>query len=684
MAKNQVQTEAFPLAGGLDLVSPALSLKPGNLIDSQNFEPDINGGYRRMYGIESFDGRPSPSDADYWVMTVVISSTISAGDTVTGATSGATAVVLQVNGSTELIVTKLTGTFVAETLNVGGNPKATVSAVNKNNATTPLLHATYANLAADNYRADITTIPGSGVVRGVWYYNGNVYAFRDNVGASACIMYKATTSGWSAVTLFYEVQFTAGGTATPVDGETLTKGGVTATVRRVLTRTGTWGGTAAGTFVISAPAGGNFSAGAATLSGGATVTLVGIQTSIALQAGGRFEFANYNFSGTLSTYRMFFCDGVNFLHEFDGTYLVPIRTGIAGDNPKYLAPWKNMMVMAISSSVQVSGIGAPYSYTALTGAAELALGDTCTGLLPQLGDENSGALAVFTTGTTRILYGNSTADFKLVIQSPDAGNQPYCCQNIGFAYYLDTKGVVQINSTKNYGNFIMSTLSRQIQPIIDNKRGLAKASCIVRSTNQYRVFYSDGTGIIVYVQGDQLGGLMYFDYGSWLGTNRYMNTVVSFVDSSGIERILASGSDGYVYELDVGTSLDGENIQSHLFTAFNSNKSPRNRKHYRRTILQATCKGVASVSIGYELGYGDLENDSGVRSSQTLIGGGTYWDIGYWDTFNWDSPYVSEYIIDTPGDGKNIGMVIYGDSDIDLPYTIHSAITNYTVRRLER
>ena len=49
---------------------------------------------------------------------------------------------------------------------------------------------------------------------------------------------------------------------------------------------------------------------------------------------------------------------------------------------------------------------------------------------------------------------------------------------------------------------------------------------------------------------------MYFDYGS----TRAFNTVYSFIDSSGDERILASGTDGYVYELDIGTSLDGDNI----------------------------------------------------------------------------------------------------------------------------
>ena len=705
MAANlpQVKTEVFGLNGGLDLVSPALALKPGNLISATNWEPDIAGGYRRMYGIERLDGRTSPSAADYYLFSCTITSTINVGDTVTGGTSAKTAVVLRVNGTTELVVTKVSGAFTdGEALKVGGVTKATLAAAAStaiNGAATPALHATYKNIAADSYRADIAKPTGSGPIRGVWYYNGSIYCFRDNAGATACGMWKATTAGWTAVALGTEVQFTTGAVATPVEGATLTQGGVTATVRRVMTRTGTWGGTAVGTLIISGLAGGNFAAGAATLTGGATCTLVGIQTAITLSPGGRYEFVNTNFAGTTDTFRMYGCDGVNYMFEFDGTYYCPIRTGIATDAPKYIASWKNMLVCAVKSSVQVSGIGQPFSWTALTGAAELATGDTVTGLLPQIGNATSGAMAIYTGGNTNrtyILYGNSSADFKLVLQSPDAGAQPYTCQNIGFGYALDTKGVVSLGTTINFGNFIMATLTRAIQPIIDAKRGLAVASCIVRSTNQYRVFFSDGTGVIVYMQGgnvqtasgstttgDNVGAIVYFD-NTALGASTYFNTVVSYVDTSGLEHILAGGSDGMVYEVDKGTSHDGAAILAYMFLAFNSSNSPRNIKRYRRVVLQATCKNTADVTIGYELDYGSSETMSGYRGVQTLIGNGSYWDILTWDQFVFDAPYVNEYTIDTPGNGKNIGMMIYGNTDENEPYTVHSAINHFIPGRLAR
>ena len=643
-----------------------------------------------MKGIERLDGRLSPSKADYYLMTVSLTGSVAVGNTVTGATSGATAVVLQVNGLTELVVTAITGTFVMETLTVSAVPKGTVTLTGQNAALTPMLHATYKSLAANYYRSLIGAVPGAGPVRGVKYYNGSIYAFRNNVGNTACVMYRATAGGWVAVIFGKEIQFTTA-VGQINEGDLVTGGtsGATAIVQRALLRTGTWTVAGVGTLVFDNVTG-TFVSGETLKVGGVTkATSSSASTQIALQPGGRFQFDNNNFSGTKDTYRMYGCDGVNFAFEFDGTRLVPIRTGITPDAPKYIAVWKNMLVVAVASSVQTSSIGDPYGWTAITGAAELALGDVCTGLLPQLGNADSGAIAIFTQHKTYVLYGTRSADFSLVLQSPDAGAQPYTAQNIGFAYYLDTKGVVQINSTQAFGNFEASTITRAIQPIIDAKRGLAKASCIVRSKNQYRIFFSDGTGIILYLveQSNNLGtptasisAIMPFNYGS----TRFINDVDSAVDASGIEHLYAAGSDGYVYELDSGTSIDGGNITAHLIMSFNQNKSPRQRKHYKRVILQATCAGLAQVNVGYDLSYAGVESDSGLRTLSQVIGGGGYWDQATLDNFNWDSPVVQEYKVDTPGNGRNIGLLIYSDNAIDNEYTISSVIINYIINRMER
>jgi len=52
-----VQSQAWALSGGLDLISPALQMPPGKAILAQNYECAMTGGYRRIDGYTIYDGR---------------------------------------------------------------------------------------------------------------------------------------------------------------------------------------------------------------------------------------------------------------------------------------------------------------------------------------------------------------------------------------------------------------------------------------------------------------------------------------------------------------------------------------------------------------------------------------------------------------------------------------------------
>lgn len=114
------QTQYFAFGGGLDVVTPALSVKPGRALNMVNFEPWFNGGYRRIDGFERFDGRPRPSEQAFVGFDVTSVEDVVIGATITGAISGATGKVIGVNeddgtfGVDSLAVTKVTGTFVID------------------------------------------------------------------------------------------------------------------------------------------------------------------------------------------------------------------------------------------------------------------------------------------------------------------------------------------------------------------------------------------------------------------------------------------------------------------------------------------------------------------------------------------------------------------------------------------
>jgi len=350
----KVQYELITLGGGLDLVTPLLSLPPGVARTAVNFECSITGGYTRIAGYERFDGRPSPSDAIYSTLTAAITGSIAAGNTITGATSGATGVVFLVSGST-VAYTKATGTFTAgETINVGGVGQGTVTALGPATPLTSQQSAQYLNLAADVYRADIGAVPGSGPIRGVAYYSGVVYAWRDNAGGTALAMYKSSVSGWTAVPYGFEMSF-INGTIALVDGNTITgqTSGATATIKRVVLESGSWSGNDAAGRLIFASVTGTFQAGENLRIGSTTHAHAGgAQTAITALPNGRVETVVANFGGNVNTTRLYGCDGVNRAFEFDFVQqvYVPISTGMADDRPNHIAFHKSHLFLSFGSS----------------------------------------------------------------------------------------------------------------------------------------------------------------------------------------------------------------------------------------------------------------------------------------------------------------------------------------------
>jgi hypothetical protein len=194
-----VRYDLIQLRGGLDQVTPTLSLRPGVVRRAANFEANITGGYSRIAGYERYDGRPNPSDAIYNILVCSLSAPISVGQTVQGQASGSTGKVIAVDGS-NIVITREVDAFVAgEGIAVGGVSKGTITQVQGVSAD-GLSDATYKGLAADDYRADIEEVPGEGPILGVAFYNGVVYAWRNAVGGTEANMYESSSTGWQLVT----------------------------------------------------------------------------------------------------------------------------------------------------------------------------------------------------------------------------------------------------------------------------------------------------------------------------------------------------------------------------------------------------------------------------------------------------------------------------------------------------
>ncbi len=670
----QVQYDVMVLKGGLDQVTPTLSTPAGMVKDGINFEVSVTGGYSRITGYERTDGRPSPSDALYRLYQVGAFIFVPAvGDTVTGLTSGATGTIAAV-GADYVALTRIVGAFtVGEDLDNGSGVFGPYAAALGSQG--PQQDAILLAAASDIYRADITEVPGEGAILGVVFFEDELFAFRNAAGGLTTAIYKATAGGWTAVPLLYTVSFTAG-SGDFADGDTLTQGANSATIKRVCLESGDFlAGTAAGRFIVTLPAPGNFAAGAATGSGGGLATLAGAQTQITLPPDGRYEFNIDNFGGRAATRRVYGCNGVGTAFEFDGEVLAPIITGSTPDIPIHLAIFKNHLFLAIDASVVHSAPGNPFGYQAIDGSSEIAVGDDITGLTVTRGEQQGGGMAIYGRRSTSILYGNDAEDWQRVSYGEGSGCIRYSAQYLNEPYVLDDRGVITLQTSLNYGNFDQATLTSNIQNYINAKRTRVVASLVNRSKSQYRLLFGDGSGLFLTILNGKYLGAMPVELGdipscAWDGEQ-----------NDGSEVSYFGSTNGFVYQLEKGNSFDGEPLIASFTLVYNHQRSPRIRKHYRRAAIEVSGQGYARIDFGYTLGYGSMNIPQAGDSPYASSFAAANWDSFTWDSFFWDGITLAPTEAELRGTAENISFRISSGTNYVAPFTINSIITHYTPRR---
>jgi hypothetical protein len=681
------------MRGGLDLISPPMTVAPGRVVAGANYIPD-EGGYARIGGIERFDGRPKPHKAEVFEIAFEQGSLQpEPGQAIAGVSSGATARILTAprletgsyadgTAAGKFYVYDPMGTFqFGETIEVREKSLVQANAFQTNafqaasvpgtaraaGVVSPLWGVSPAQ--AEQWRrtgmalrrAAITAVPGSGPVRGVWALEGDVYAFRDNVAGTAGGMWKATAEGWAPVALYHLLRFDTG-SAEFVFGQTLTGGvsGATAIVRKVILETGGWGaGNATGYLVVTILSG-TFQASEAITTATGAAEATGAQTAITLPPGGRYDFTNANFYGAASLTRMYGVNGQGRAFEFDGSTLTPIFTGLSDalDKPTHVAVYKNHLFLSFpGGSVQFSGVGEPLDFSTAAGAGEIGFGADVTGMLGAAAT----ALVVFGRSKIEYIVGADAQTFEMQPLTDDAGALEWTAQMVGSPTYMDDAGVRQMSTTQAFGNWRVGTLTRLIEPLFREKRAAGVtpiAAMRIRARDQYWLFFSDRTGVVVYLGRESpevMPITIPFD----------LSCAVSVDDADGYEMLLGGTATGFVVEFNAGPSFDGAAIRAHLRTGFLAAGNVAQNKRFHR------------VSVAASSGFGTL--------------------LGIAGTFDYGSPEeppleVERVPIDAMGEaiayldgfGRSVALTLDTEGEHDEPQTLGALTLNFTPRGVKR
>ena len=660
-------TPYLPFVGGLDTTSQRLRITPGAVQAALNYEPDIQGGYRRIGGYEPFDGRPRASEASYFPLGNPSGFGVAAsvGATAVGASSGATGAICY-RGADWIGVADPVGTFtMGEQILVGGSPVGTYSEE-------PGSIDAFANnealaQAATFRRAAIGAPTGSGITR-VMALLGSVYAIRNNAGGTAAAVWKATTSGWVSVALLHEISFTAGTTAY-AEGSTLSQGGVTATVKRVALASGDWtgGSPAVGRLIITPPSGGAFAAGAA--AGGGACTLSGASTQITLQPIGKIDYDEANMVGNAR--RLYVCDGVNRAFEFDGSVLVPIDVPVSV-KPSFVVNQGDYLFWGCGSDIAVSSVGDPYNCTPLTGGAQIGSGATLTGLMGLRGAQSTGAIFVGTTAGPKVLYGKDKDTFNLTALDSELAVQAWSMQPINSGMYLDTSGVRSLATTQSFGNYSAGLVSSQITSWLKGRT--VSCSCSINSRTLMRLWFEDGSGLAGVPAPKGRMQWMPIDLG--VVVRQMISSVID-----GVERVFFTSDDGYVYEADAGRSFNGQPIEGWVMLHSFAAGSVSIHKSLHGITIESAGESAFEIQAQVEFNDGDPNVSVGEVADASSGPAGMRWDMGRWDAGVYDGGGVTSIRIPLKGNGASMALVVFSESDNELPHTLAGAIFNITPRR---
>lgn len=606
--KGGLMTNISPLQQGINAVGSARVLR--------NFEPSIEGGYKRIEGFTKFNPNYVPpygtpkvqgSGQTGTVLSIAnIHTAPQAGDTFT--------------------IAGVTGTY---TIAVAG---VSFSAANKS----ATLTLTTALASSPSDKADITFNNTNDLVKGLIYFKQKAIVYRNSD------FFEVDSAGtWSQINVpSYGTVLVAGGSQT---GTSLNVDGLTSTPQ--IGDTFSVAGIEK-VYTITSPV--------TVVSGAATLTInPALATSPADNASITFlttdrtlsnkvRFQRYNFTGTSTIVGV---DGANKPFKYNGTTFTVFDSAPSDvDAANHVAEFKNHIFFGKDNLLTFT---APYTeddFSAANGAGVITLPHDITGLIVFREQ-----LIIFSRSKIHRLVGNTIADFQLQPISLDIGCvvEDSIQEVGGDVAFVGPDGIRLLSATDRIGDFGLAVASRPIQS--ETNRILSGHtsfnSCVIRSKNQYRLF-----GYATSINTDSAQGILGTQFAdqtaegmAWSelrGIRAYVvDSVYSTLDSQ--EVVTFSHSDGYVYRMESGNSFDGSNIFATFSTPFFSISDPRIRKTiYKLTSFIDTAGSVSgTATLKFDFDEPDLIQPQPVSVSNT-------------------TPAVSFYGVSTYGSGSFGGKLV--------------------------
>jgi hypothetical protein len=398
--------------------------------------------------------------------------------------------------------------------------------------------------------------------------------------------------------------------------------------------------------------------------------------------GGKAKHVLYNLDGDD---KVIFVDSNNYpaTYNTSGNTLTAITGSTDVLGAENVAVFKDTAFYAKGNNLYFTAPFTVDDFSAANGAGSINVANEITGLAV-FRDQ----LIVFTTDSIKRITGNTAADFQVAPITDRIGcvNGDTIQEVGGDIMYLAPDGIRLLSATDRIGDFGLDIASDPIAKDATTFLGSTPNFCsvLMREKAQYRIFAyieseqaSAAKGLIAtkFVSQGASGISWSTTYGikAFVADSRYTDTS---------ETIAFANTDGYVYELDTGSSFDDLPIEAIYESPYMPLSDPQMRKSFYKMTLYAEPTGSMSLDLNVKYDFGTSTNTGVIQpSTQSVESTGTSVFIfgesnSVFNTSTYGGELDKIYTTNIIGSGKTIAIRIE-DNSTNPTFTLDTALLEF-------
>ena len=618
--------------------------EPGSARVLRNYEPSIDGGYKRILGYQKFDNAVVP----YY-----------GGAVVQG--GGQTGTTLILAGVTEAPVAGTTITIGANTYTIAAG------GVSYNSTLQSLtLTLTSALVTSPADKAAVIFSNNTSLITGIAAWDSVAVAVRSSN------VYKSTGSGYTQINVpSYGTVLVNGGsqtgstlvvdglTAVPQIGDTFTIAGVNLTYIITATPTVTSGGAtlAISPALNSSPA------------NDAAITF----RSTKFTAGNKTRFERYRIG---STEKIVGVNGVSFPFIYDNSTFKKLTTVADIEGAEYVVWFKNSMFFAKGDAVYFSAPFSDTDFTPAAGGGVINVGGNITGLVVFREQ-----LIIFCEQAIKRIVGNTAADYQLQPITEKIGSvSPDSIREVGGdIMFLGPDGLRLLSATDRIGDFSLASVSSRIQTELTQLISSSTffSSITIKSKSQYRLF-----GYSANITSDSARGILGTQFPDRVEWAELRGIKAYTADSDYHDReelVIFANNDGYVYKLEEGNTFNGSNIRASFYTPYLPVSDPRIRKTFYKLYTYVDPQGSVNITLNMKLDFDDKGSvqPEAIALTNTANNIGIYGNaLATYGTATFGEKLLRVFESQTIGSGFSVSLQFESNSS-DPPYSFDAVTIEF-------